>query len=176
MRRYEALIVLDPDMPDDDVKALNERLSGIIKDHAGEIIKLEDWGTRKLAYLVRKKDKGRYILFDFVSGPQLINELERQFKITEDVMKYLTVKLDDEVDLEAFKAKAEKEAVVTEASPEAPTEEAETETAEALTDVVVQETEVTEVLPQSSEELVAEEPAVTEKITSCETPTKEEGL
>ncbi len=176
MRRYEALIVLDPDMPDDDVKALNERLSVIIKDHAGEIIKIEDWGTRKLAYLVRKKDKGRYILFDFVSGPQLINELERQFKITEDVMKYLTVKLDDEVDLEAFKAKAEKEAVVTEPSPEAPTEEAKSETAEALTDVMVQETEVTEVLPQSSEELVAEEPASTENIASSDSPTKEEGL
>lgn len=115
MRRYEALIVLHPDMADDDVKALNERLSGIIKEHGGEIIKIEDWGTKKLAYLVRKKDKGRYILFDFVSGPELISELERQFKITEDVMKYLSVKLDDEVDLEAFKAKAEKEAVEAEA-------------------------------------------------------------
>lgn len=117
MRRYEVLIVLDPDMSDEDVKSLNERYSGIIKDHAGEIIKIEDWGSKKLAYLVRKKDKGRYVLFDFVSGPELINELERQFKITEDVMKYLSVKLDDEVDLEAFKAKAEKEAVQFEANP-----------------------------------------------------------
>ncbi|MGO8881783.1 MAG: 30S ribosomal protein S6 [Desulfomonilaceae bacterium] len=115
MRRYEALIVLDPDTSDDDVKALTERYSGTIKDHSGEIIKIEDWGTKKLAYLVRKKDKGRYILFDFVSGPELINELERQFKITEDVMKYLSVKLDDEVDLDAFKAKAQKEAVEAEA-------------------------------------------------------------
>jgi small subunit ribosomal protein S6 len=134
MRRYEALIVLDPDMADDDVKALNERFSGIIKEHAGEIIKIEDWGTKKLAYLVRKKDKGRYILLDFVSGPELISELERQFKITEDVMKYLSVKLDDEVDLEAFKAKAEKEAVEAQAkksatSIEQPKAEKEPETA-----------------------------------------------
>ncbi|MGC8659198.1 MAG: 30S ribosomal protein S6 [Desulfomonilaceae bacterium] len=115
MRRYEALIILDPDMADDDVKALNERFGAIIRDHSGEIIKIEDWGARKLAYLVNKKDKGRYILFDFVSGPELIIELERQFKITEDVLKYLSVKLDEEVDLEAFKAKAEKEAVEAEA-------------------------------------------------------------
>lgn len=118
MRRYEALIVLDPDILDDDVKALTAKFGDIIKDHAGEIIKIEDWGTKKLAYLVRKKDKGRYILFDFVSGPELISELERQFKITEDVMKYLSVKLDDDVDLEAFKAKSEQQAVEEQAKVE----------------------------------------------------------
>jgi len=138
MRRYEALIVLDPDTSDDDVKVLTERYSGTIKDHSGEIIKIEDWGTKKLAYLVRKKDKGRYILFDFVSGPELINELERQFKITEDVMKYLSVKLDDEVDLDAFKAKAQKEAVESEAKV-AVVEQPTTEEIEAPKDEVAAE-------------------------------------
>ncbi|MHB8202244.1 MAG: 30S ribosomal protein S6 [Desulfomonilaceae bacterium] len=139
MRRYEALIVLDPDMADDEVKALTERFSGTIKDHSGEIIKIEDWGTKKLAYLVRKKDKGRYILFDFVSGPELINELERQFKITEDVMKYLSVKLDDEVDLDAFKAKAQKEAVEAEAMMVAAVEPPTTEEIEAPKDEITAE-------------------------------------
>lgn len=139
MRRYEALIVLDPDMADDEVKALTERFSGTIKDHSGEIIKIEDWGTKKLAYLVRKKDKGRYILFDFVSGPELINELERQFKITEDVMKYLSVKLDDEVDLDAFKAKAQKEAVEAEAKMVAAVEPTTTEEIEAPKDEITAE-------------------------------------
>ncbi len=141
MRRYEALIVLDPDMADDDVKALTERFSGAIKDHSGEIIKIEDWGTRKLAYLVKKKDKGRYILFDFVSGPELINELERQFKITEDVMKYLSVKLDDEVDLDAFKAKAQKEAVATETKNDAAVEQPATEEIEAPKEEVTEDAE-----------------------------------
>jgi len=141
MRRYEALIVLDPDMVDDEVKALSERYSGIIKDHSGEIIKIEDWGTKKLAYLVRKKDKGRYILFDFVSGPELISELERQFKITEDVMKYLSVKLDDEVDLEAFKAKAQKEAVEAEAKKAAVVEQPKAEEAASSKEEVVAESQ-----------------------------------
>jgi small subunit ribosomal protein S6 len=162
MRRYEALIVLDPDMLDDDVKALTEKFGGIITDHAGEIIKIEDWGTKKLAYLVRRKDKGRYILFDFVSGPTLINELERQFKITDDVMKYLTVKLDDDVDLEAFKAKAEEEVL-------------EGETAEPIE-------EISEAAPTI--ENVEPQPQVTEAPEEKETPiqsepegssTKEEG-
>ncbi len=104
MRRYEAVVIIEPDMADDEVKALTEKYGELIKSHDGEVIKIEDWGIKKLAYLVRKRDKGRYILFDFVSGPNLISELERQFKITENIMKYLTVKLDEDVDLEAFKA------------------------------------------------------------------------
>lgn len=104
MRRYEAVVIIEPDVADDEVKALTEKYGDLIKSHEGEVIKIEDWGIKKLAYLVRKRDKGRYILFDFVSGPTLVSELERQFKITENIMKYLTVKLDEDVDLEAFKA------------------------------------------------------------------------
>ena len=167
MRRYEALIVLDPDILDDDAKALKEKFSGIIKDHAGEIIKIEDWGTKKLAYLVRKKDKGRYILFDFVSGPKLISELERQFKITEDVMKYLSVKLDDDVDLEAFKAKAEKEAVEAQASEQAE------EISEAVETVEKAEPEP-EPEPQT-DEIHEENDTPPTQPESAESSTKEEG-
>ena len=109
MRRYEAVVIIEPDVADDEVKALTEKYGDLIKSHEGEVIKIEDWGIKKLAYLVKKRDKGRYILFDFVSGPTLISELERQFKITENIMKYLTVKLDEDVDLEAVKAGAKDE-------------------------------------------------------------------
>ncbi len=156
MRRYEALIILDPDMADDDVKALNERYGAIIRDHSGEIIKIEDWGTRRLAYLVGKKDKGRYILFDFVSGPELISELERQFKITEDVMKYLSVKLDDEVDLEAFKAKAEKEAVESEAKKVEDLEQPVLAEPEAVASPETQDVESSVAADVTPEEAVAE--------------------
>ena len=107
MRRYEAVIIIEPDVADDEVKALTEKFGELIKSQDGEVIKIEDWGIKKLAYLVRKRDKGRYILFDFVSGPTLISEIERQFKISENIMKYLTVKLDEDVDLEAFKSAGE---------------------------------------------------------------------
>jgi len=106
MRRYESVIILDPDLPDDQIAALSDRFSNVIKTNGGEIIKIEDWGSKRLAYLVKKKDKGRYILFDYVGFPALIREIERQLKIAEEVMKFLSVKLDDEVDLEAFKATA----------------------------------------------------------------------
>lgn len=134
MRRYEAVVIIEPDLADDEVKALTERYSDLIKSQDGEVIKIEDWGIKKLAYLVRKRDKGRYILFDFVSGPTLISELERQFKITENVMKYLTVKLDEDVDLEAFKA-------VEKAEESAPEISETIEITEEAPEVLVQSTE-----------------------------------
>lgn len=114
MRRYESVVILNPDVPDDDVAGFTAKYGDLIKTQGGEVIKIEDWGYKRLAYLIKKKERGRYILFDFVGIPALINELERQFKISEDVLKFLSVMLDDEVDLEAFKSKQE------EAKEEAP--------------------------------------------------------
>lgn len=130
MRRYEAVVIIEPDVADDEVKALTEKYGDLIKSHEGEVIKIEDWGIKKLAYLVKKRDKGRYILFDFVSGPALISELERQFKITENIMKYLTVKLDEDVDLEAFKAGAKAEEAPEEAQTKDETAESPVESEE----------------------------------------------
>jgi len=119
VRRYESVVILAPEMPDDDIRNFTEKYSELIKTNGGEIIKIEDWGFKRLAYLVKKKEKGRYILFDFVGVPAVITELERQFKITEEVLKFLSVKIDDDVDLEAFKA-AEEEKKAAEAARRAP--------------------------------------------------------
>ncbi len=119
MRRYESVVILDPEMPDDDIRNFTEKYTELIKTNGGEIIKIEDWGFKRLAYLVKKKEKGRYLLFDFVGLPALITELERQFKISEEVLKFLSVKLDEDVDLEAFKA-AEEEKAAAEAARRAP--------------------------------------------------------
>jgi len=118
MRRYESVIILDPDMADDDIRGFTEKFSSLIKTKGGEIIKIEDWGFKKLAYSVKKRDRGRYILFDFVGMPSLMAEMERQFKISEEVMKFLSVKVEEEVDLEAFTAASTKPPV--EPSPSEP--------------------------------------------------------
>lgn len=136
MRRYESVIILDPELADEDVQNFTERYSTLLKTNGGEIIKIEDWGFKKLAYLVNKKDRGRYILFDFVGMPAAIAEMERQLKITDEVMKFLSVKLDEDVDLEAFKAASEEKAAAEaakvttpEQAAEAPEEAAEPEKA-----------------------------------------------
>ncbi|MGO9567612.1 MAG: 30S ribosomal protein S6 [Desulfomonilaceae bacterium] len=188
MRRYESVVILDPEMPDDDIRNFTEKYSELIKTNGGEIIKIEDWGFKRLAYLVKKKEKGRYILFDFVGLPAVITELERQFKISEEVLKFLSVKLDDDVDLEAFKAaEEEKQAAaaarrapaapaavepaapaVTEEGAEPAAEEAipPPETVEAPAEPAEQEapsTPETEVAPASAEAQTAEPAASEEK-------------
>lgn len=174
MRRYECVVVLDPEVPDDDVRLFSDRFSTVINTGGGEIIKIEDWGLKRLAYLVRKKERGRYILFDFVGVPALIAEMERQLKIAEEVMKFLSVKLDDEVDLEAFKA-ASQEA---KAAAEAPQEPAPAETAEAPVAVEAAE-EASEQEATAEPQPEATEPAPAEELSTSpeatETEAKKEG-
>jgi len=168
MRRYEAVVILHPDMGEDDIRNFTERYTQLVKTSGGEIIKIEDWGLKRLAYLVMKKDKGRYILFDFVGDPALIHEMERQFKISEDVMKYLSVKLDHDVDLEAFKTPPKAEAEP--AAEEAPvTEEAQPEgAAETETPAPEEHTEA-QSAPEGAE--VAEsQPAEADAASTAVTP------
>lgn len=131
MRRYESVVILDPELADEDIQNFTERYSQAIKQNGGEVIKIEDWGFKKLAYLVKKRERGRYILLDYVGLPELLNELERQFKISEEVMKFVSVKIDDYVDLDAFKARTVQEEEAAVEPPEVPETEtvAEAETA-----------------------------------------------
>lgn len=123
MRRYESVVILDPDLSEEQIGTLTERYSQIIKTSGGEVIKIEDWGSKRLAYVVKRKEKGRYVLLDYVGQPALLAELERQFKITEEVMKFLSVKLDDNVDLQAFQAQVEEQAKPKAATVETPAAE-----------------------------------------------------
>jgi small subunit ribosomal protein S6 len=162
MRRYESVVILNPDMGDDDIRNFTERYTQLVKTSGGEIIKVEDWGLKRLAYLVNKKDKGRYILFDYVGEPALIYEIERQFKISEDVMKFLSVKLEAAVDLEAFKTAPKGEA---EAEAEAPAEAEATEGAapEAGAEAAPEDT------TEAQEAVPAEQPAGEESQAASET-------
>jgi len=162
MRRYESVVILDPDVPEEEVRNFTERYTDVIKSQGGEIIKIEDWGFKRLAYLVRRRDKGRYILFDYVGLPALIAELERQLKITEEVMKYISVKLDDEVDLEAFKAANEQKQAAAKPQPEAP----ETATAEPEPQAAAEPEPQPEVSAQEPE--AAAEPAPQPEVSAQE--------
>ncbi len=121
MRRYECVVILDSDMKDDDIQGFTQTYTQLIKEHEGEVIKIEDWGNKRLAYLVKKKEKGRYVMFDYVGTPALISEIERRMKISDDVLKFLSIKVDEDVDLEAFRAaeQAKKEAAIAKAEEEA---------------------------------------------------------
>ena len=85
---YELLYIIDPDKTEEETAALVERFKNLIEAN-GTVSEVEEWGKRKLAYLVNDKPEGYYVLVRFTSGPQFPAELDRVLGITEGVMRSL---------------------------------------------------------------------------------------
>jgi small subunit ribosomal protein S6 len=88
MNKYEAMYIISPTIDEEQVKALVEKFNDLISEH-GEIEKVEEWGKKKLAYEVQDQKEGYYVLVYFSANPEFPAELERIFKINEDILKYL---------------------------------------------------------------------------------------
>ena len=111
MRRYETIAILDPDLSEEGRVPVFDRLTQLIPEQNGFLVKMDEWGNRKLAYDIKKKSRGFYICIDLCGDGALVNEMERFFRIDDRVLKYMTVVLNKDVDLEAVKAEiAEAEA------------------------------------------------------------------
>lgn len=100
MRRYETVMIVPVDLPDDEITGLIDRYRSIITNHKGLVVKVEKWGKRKLAYEIRKHSRGFYMLIDFAGQSATVSELERNLKIDDKILKFMTVKKDDQVILE----------------------------------------------------------------------------
>jgi len=103
MRRYETFVIIDPDVSREDRDALIERVRELIAQMDGFLVFEDDWGERKLAYEIRKKERGHYVKFDFCGMAPLVNEIERFFRIDDRALKYMTVVLNKDADLEKVK-------------------------------------------------------------------------
>jgi small subunit ribosomal protein S6 len=113
MRRYETFIILDPDLTAEQRLPVIDRVRDILTQMSGFLIRIDEWGSRKLAYTIAKKERGYYVRFDFCGTGQLVNEMERFCRIDERVLKHMSVLLDQSPDIERIKeemAKAEAEA------------------------------------------------------------------
>ena len=91
MRNYEAMYVLRPDMDEEQINAAVEKFSGIIAANGGEVTKVDHWGKRRLAFEVQKL-RGYYVLCYFTADADLPKELERNFKISDEVIRFLVVR------------------------------------------------------------------------------------
>lgn len=96
MRRYETIFIANPDLSDNDVNGVAEKIKGIIEKTGGHLEKMEDWGTRKLAYEIKKKPRGHYIYLKFSGTSDLIAEVERTLRINEGVIKFQSVQVEEE--------------------------------------------------------------------------------
>ncbi len=92
---YESVFIARQDISSQQVEGLTETFGKIITDYDGEIAKSEYWGLRNLAYRIKKNRKGHYVLFNIDAPPTAIQELERNMRISEDVLRYLTIRVDE---------------------------------------------------------------------------------
>lgn len=92
MRNYETLYILNPQLEEEQLKELVEKFKNLIETHNGKITNLEEWGRRKLAYTVKNLNEGYYVLMNFEAEPAAASDLERVFKITDGLVRYLIVK------------------------------------------------------------------------------------
>lgn len=99
MNFYESLIIINPTLDDTEVERIVGKAEESIKRGGGEILKIDNWGKKKLAYEVKKQKKGYYILFNFRMKPSAIGEFERSLKLTDPVIKFLIVRIDKELAL-----------------------------------------------------------------------------
>ena len=110
MRRYETIFIADNDLSEEDRFPIFEKLKDLIQQHSGLLVMVDEWGGKKLAYEIKKKARGYYVRLDYCGSGILVNEIERFFRIDDRILKYMTVLLDQDVDIEAVKeeiAKAE---------------------------------------------------------------------
>jgi len=95
MRQYESIFIASPELAEEQADELVKYFEGIIAEQGGELLKTDRWGRKKLAYDVKKFSEGNYTLFELKAGPKLIAELERRYRNHENVIKYLSVRIDE---------------------------------------------------------------------------------
>lgn len=181
MRRdYELAFILNPEVSEEETRAILDRVEQIVANYGGQIVKVNNWGRRRLAYPIERHRDGIYVFIDMILTPETVAEIERTLKVSESVLRYMTKKRDPKAvqkereDREAREARAAEaaaaEAAAAAAAPaeaataaapasegEAPTSEQETPevaTAEASTESSPATASEEGTVPPSSEESV----------------------
>jgi len=104
MRRYETICIIDPDLSQDERDPIFERLNDLVPQQGGFVVDQDEWGNQKLAYEIKKKARGYYVRIDYCGTGALVDEMERFFRIDDRVLKYMTILLEEDADVEAIKA------------------------------------------------------------------------
>jgi small subunit ribosomal protein S6 len=97
MTKYETAILFDPELPEDRRKEFLAKIEGIVTSFDGEILKQDDWGIRKLAYPIHKKQNAYYTFLIYSGRQGVVEEVERNIKIYDSVMRHMTSRVDFEI-------------------------------------------------------------------------------
>ncbi len=97
MHRYEVMFIIRPDAPEDEMEKLITQMQGYVTGAGGKLEKAEKMGRRRLAYRIQRYREGFYVLFVFEGEPGVVTELERRMKVTDAIIKFLTIRVDEEL-------------------------------------------------------------------------------
>ena len=100
-REYETIYILRPNTPNEVVAEVNTRIRNVIESMGGKVIKVDNWGKRRLAYEVAKERKGIYLYWQYLAQPGVVEECERNLRMLDSVVRYLTTKVDENIDVAA---------------------------------------------------------------------------
>ena len=95
MNKYESVVIINPNVDEEGLKALVENFTKLINTD-GKVEKVEELGKRKLAYEINKNSEAYYVVYNFEANPNLISELERNYRITDEVIKFIVIRKDEE--------------------------------------------------------------------------------
>ena len=96
LNKYETIYIIKPEVEEQGIKELVEKFNTLIETEGGKVSETQEWGLKRLAYPIQKKEQGYYVLVNFEAKPESIVELERVYKITDSVMKFITIRKDEE--------------------------------------------------------------------------------
>ena len=116
-REYETIYILRPDSTSDVIALVNQKVRGVIEAGGGTLLKIDNWGKRKLAYEVKKQLKGIYLFFSYLGTAGLVEEVERNLRLTDSVIRYYSVKIAENVDPAARTSEFTEEAFTKAATP-----------------------------------------------------------
>jgi small subunit ribosomal protein S6 len=108
-REFETIFILRPDTNQDGIQLVNTRVRGVIDQMGGRLLKLDNWGKRKLAYEVKKQLKGIYLYWQYLGTAGVVEEIERNLRMLDTVIRYYTVKVDEDIDPTARPAAVDEE-------------------------------------------------------------------
>lgn len=116
MRRYETIVIVNPDVGDEQREPVFDRVRELIPQQNGILVKIDNWGTKKLAYEIKKKVRGFYSRIDYCGSGPLVDEIERFFRIDDRVLKFMTVMQEEKVDPERIQEEIAKAAALEESA------------------------------------------------------------
>ena len=96
MNPYELLLIITPDYDENEAEALTDQVKGII-ENGGTLLKVDPWGKKRLAYPIRKRNEGYYVLYIFECAPSFVAELNQSLRVIDTILRYMVVQYEDDI-------------------------------------------------------------------------------